>query len=64
MTMKFITRRTAILAGAAILACAPSVALQGAENLAGKVGAIPDFSSGRVMWALIGGHKLPQDSRR
>lgn len=49
--------RLAVLAGAAILTCAPSAFLLAADTAAvtATAGGIPDFGSNRVMWALVGG---------
>jgi hypothetical protein len=50
-TNGWLVRRGAGLVAAAVVACAP-VVVRGAET---KPGAIPDFSSARVMWVLSGG---------
>jgi len=57
--------RSAILVSAAILACAPAAVSDAADTAKANSGAIPDFSSNRVMWSLIGGtnlQRIPGDS--
>jgi hypothetical protein len=64
-TNPYAGRRSALLVTATILACAPAAVSQAADTAKPNSGAIPDFSSNRVMWSLIGGtdyHRIPGDN--